>query len=161
MHPPTRRDAPRTEARPLPVHVACHLLLAVVGTLAASACSTPPPEQRLRETIVQLQSAVEQGDASAMEELLADDFIGPDGLDRAGARRLATLYFLREKQVAVVSGPLEITLQPMHATVRTTVALRGGQGLLPDSASLRAFESGWRLEGDDWKMTSARWHDGR
>lgn len=122
-------------------------------------CSTPPPEQRLRETIGQLQASIEAGDASALEDILAEDFIGPDGLDRRGARQLATLYFLREKRIGVVAGPLEIEMRPGHATVRTTVALSGSAGgLLPDSASLRTFESGWRLQADDWKMTSARWN---
>ncbi|HST44331.1 MAG TPA: nuclear transport factor 2 family protein [Luteimonas sp.] len=153
------RNGPRSLTYAWSAALAC---LLGAGLSALPGCSTPAPEQQLRETIAALQASIEAGDAAALEDVLADDFVGPDGLDRRGARRLATLYFLRETRIGVTAGPLEIRMQPDHATVRTTAALTGrAGGLLPDSASLRAFESGWRREGDDWKMTSARWDDTR
>ena len=57
--------------------------------LADSAGSTPARDHR------RVASSIERRDGSALQESLADDFIGPDGLDRDGARRTAQLMFLR------------------------------------------------------------------
>jgi hypothetical protein len=55
--------------------------------LVLAGCARTPPEQALRETMSGLQTAIESRDAAAVHALLADDFIGPEGLDRDGARR--------------------------------------------------------------------------
>ena len=105
-----------------------------------------------------LQEAVEQRDASAVEDHLADDFVGPRGMDRDGASRLAALTFLRHRDVGVTVGPIDVSVKQDHATVRFTAALTGGSGrALPDAAQLYEVETGWRLEEDDWRLTSARW----
>src|ERR1700741_4358016 len=105
-------------------------VLTVAAVLAA--CVRTPPEERLRTTIAGLQAAIEQHDGSTVEDVLAHDFIGPGGLDREGARRLAQGAFLRYPRVGVNLGPLEIDLHAAHATVRFTAALTGGAGMLPD-----------------------------
>src|SRR5690606_28350744 len=64
------------------------LLLACLG---AAACVRTPPEQALRETVREAVDAIESRDASALADHLAADFVGPGGLDRDGARRLAAL----------------------------------------------------------------------
>lgn len=116
------------------------------------------PEQALRKTIDAVEVAIEQRDNGALREHLADDFSGPDGLDVDGAHRLARLMFLRNQEIGVVLGPLEISLLDDHATVRCTAALTGGSGgLLPDSGQLYDVTSGWRLEGGEWRMTSIEW----
>lgn len=131
----------------------------LLGALVLIAsCARTPPEQALRESMAGLQAAIEARDASALQDYLAEDFIGPDGLDRAGARRIATLYLMRHDRVGVTIGPLDISLQEPHATVRFTAAMAGGGGrLLPDSGQVYAVQTGWRLEGDAWKLTSASW----
>lgn len=114
----------------------------------------------MRETIAGLQAAVEKRDAAAVEESLAEDFIGPDGLDREGARRLAQVLFLRYRSTDATLGPLEIALQDQdrHATVRFTAALTAGAGgFLPESGQVYEVETGWRLEGDEWRLVSADW----
>lgn len=128
-----------------------------VAWLLLAACSRPP-EQALRDTMQSLQLAMEQRDASQVEDYLADDFVGPGGMDRDGARRLAALTFLRHRDVGVTLGPLDVSVLQEHATVRFTAALTGGSGrALPDAARLYQVETGWRLEGGDWRLTSARW----
>lgn len=129
-----------------------------VAWLLLAACSRPPPEQALRDTMQSLQLTMEQRDASQVENYLADDFVGPGGMDRDGARRLAALTFLRHRDVGVTLGPLDVSVLQEHATVRFTAALTGGSGrALPDAARLYQVETGWRLEGGDWRLTSARW----
>lgn len=90
---------------------------------------------------------------------MASDFIGNDGIDRDAARRLATLYFMRDRDIGVTLGPLDITLQgDDRARVDSTAALTGGSGRwLPDSGGLYDVRSGWRLENGAWRLTSLEW----
>lgn len=126
--------------------------------LAAVACGRTPPEQRLRETIGALGEAIERRDAAALEEVLADDFVGPQSLDRDGARRMATLLFLRYRDVGTTFGLVDVELQPGHATARFSVGLTGGSGaVLPDAARLYDVETGWREVDGEWRLTSASW----
>jgi len=137
-------------------------LLAAAAALclavAMAACSRPAPEQRLRETMGELQTAIEKKDAAALEDVLAEDFIGPGTLDRAGARRMAQVMFLRHGSVGASVGPVDIQMQPGHATARFNVALTGGSGnLLPDAARLYDVTTGWREVDGEWRMTSVEW----
>ena len=136
----------------------CAWIVAGMALLILLACTKTPPEQALRDTIADLQAAVEARDASAMESFLADDFVGPDGMDRDGARRMAALYLMRHDSVGATTGPLTVQMQTDHARVDFTAALTGGSGrLLPESGRVYAVRTGWRVEDGDWKMTSASW----
>lgn len=112
----------------------------------------------MRETVAEFQAALQEGRHAALRQLLAEDFIGNDGLDRDGARGLAAGYRLRYRELGIVLGPLDVEFGDGHATVRTTAMLRGGAGrLLPDAASVYSVESGWRQQAGQWQMVSARW----
>lgn len=121
------------------------------------------PEQALREAMAGVQAAIEARDAATLDDWLAEDFIGPGGMDRDRARRTALALFMRYRDVGVAIGPLDIQLQgkhaqPGHARVRFEAVATGGSGrLLPESGQVYAVETGWRLEDGDWRMTSARW----
>jgi hypothetical protein len=128
---------------------ACILLLA--------GCARPPPEERLRETVGGLQAAIEERNVSALDEVLARDFIGPGGLDHSGARRMAQAMFLRYRDVGVSVGPLDVEVQEQHATVSFTAALTGGAGMLPDSGQVYDVETGWRLQDGEWQLVNANW----
>ncbi len=129
--------------------------------LGLAGCARTPPEQALRTSFGELQAAIEQRDARAMQQHLASDFIGTGGLDRDGARRLAQLMFLRHRDVGASFGPLEIKMQEHNATVRFTAALSGGRGgLLPEAGQVYTVVTGWRLERDVWLLTSADWDFG-
>ena len=58
-----------------------------------------------------LQASIERRDSKELEQYLAEDFVGPDGLDREGARRMAQVLFLRHRDVGVRTGPEEVSLQ--------------------------------------------------
>lgn len=107
---------------------------------------------------MQMQSALETRDASALDEHVAEDFIGPDGMDRKDARRMAQIVFLRNRDIGATFGPLQVSLQDEHATVRFSAALTGGSGaLLPDSAQVYEVNTGWRMRGEEWELVSAEW----
>lgn len=126
-------------------------------TLLLAGCARTPPEERLRGTVGGLQAAIEERNVSALDEVLAEDFIGPGGLDRSGARRMAQAMFLRYRDVGVSVGPLDVEVQEQHATVSFTVALTGGVGMLPDSGQMYDVETGWRLEDGEWQLVNANW----
>ncbi|MGO1072841.1 nuclear transport factor 2 family protein [Lysobacter sp. CA199] len=132
-------------------------MLALFAALAACGAAAPP-EQRLRTAMEQLREAIDRRDAAAIEEHLSKDFVGPDGLDRASARRLAAASFLRYRDVWAKIAGVEVKLQSGHATVRFNAALGGGSGqALPDAAQIYDVQTGWREEDGEWRMTSAQW----
>ena len=63
-------------------------LLAFVLVLSLGACTRTTPEQQLRDALSRMQSGIESRDAGAVKKILAEDFIGPGGLDRTGAGAL-------------------------------------------------------------------------
>lgn len=131
---------------------------ALLFVAAMAACARPQPEEALRQALDGIQAAIEARDAGELSEHLSDDFIGPGGLDRDGARRLAALHFMRHGDVGVLPGPLDIELQDDHARVRFSAVLSGGSGrLLPDSAQAWQVDTGWRLVDGEWRMSSADW----
>ena len=132
----------------------------VACTLALHGCARTPPEERLRQTIAASHHDLEARDAAGLVENVAEDFVGPGGMDRMGLRRTAQGAFLRYRAVGVTLGPMQVDMAAdnRHATVRFTAALTGGDGaLLPERARLYQVESGWRQTGDAWQLTSLHW----
>lgn len=155
-----RAISSRTERRRSGTRGAGTMLLLAFLLLAASGCRPASPETQLREDVAALETAIEARDAGAVAGFLAEDFVGPGGLDRAGARRLAALHFLRHRDVGVATGPLDVALQGDHATVGGNVVLTGGAGgLVPRSGDFRQVTTGWRLRDGEWRMTSIDWGD--
>lgn len=134
----------------------------VVGLLLCH-CARTTPEQQLRKTMAGLQSGIEERDAGSVKRVLAEDFIGPNGLDRTGAVRMAQVMFLQHRDVGASIGPLQVEwfptrAAPDHAAVRFSAVLTGGSGaLLPDQAQVYQVQTGWRRKGDEWQLTSATW----
>lgn len=138
------------------LRAAAALLLALAAVLLAG-CSREPSEQALRATIDRMQAAAEARDNDALMEGFAEDFAGPDGMDRDRFRRYLAILWMRNQQVGVTLGPLEVKVTGDRATVKFTAAARGGEGLLPDSAQVYRVDTGWRLDGGDWTLISASW----
>ena len=152
----TRRDKPSPQRRA--ARAACTWAWVALLLALSASCSRSDPEVALRTRVESLAAAIEARDPAAMQQHLAADFIGNDGLDREAARRLAVGYVLRHRDLGVTVGPLEVEMASDHATVRCKAVLQGGSGrALPDSARIYEVESGWRMEGGEWRLASARW----
>jgi len=131
-------------------------LLALVMLVAG--CARSDPETALRGAIDDLHQAIEARDPAAVQQFLTDDFIGNDGLDREGARRLMVAVLLRHRELGSTLGPLRVEMKQGHAEVRFQAMLRGGSGAwLPESARFYDVDSSWRLEDGDWKLYRVRW----
>ena len=133
--------------------------LAPVLLLVLAACGRDAPEQAVRSQVEAMQLAIDERDAGAIDELLADDFIGNEGMDRRGAKQLAVAVFLRHRDVGAKVGPVSVELRgETDALARFSVLATGGSGgLLPDSGQLYQVETGWRLVDGEWKLLSASW----
>lgn len=133
--------------------------LAALLLLVGIACSRGSPEQALRVQVDAMQDAFEARDAGDVHALLAEDFIGNEGLDRRGARQLAAGVFLRHREVGARFGPVQVEIRSdRDAIARFTVLATGGSGgLLPESGQVFDVETGWRLVGGEWRLLSAAW----
>jgi hypothetical protein len=129
-----------------------------VALLVLAACTRTPPEEALRRNIDELRTAVETRDISGLNEGIAPDFIGPEGMDRKAVRRLAQVVFLQNQEIGVTLGPLDVAMREGGATVKFTAAMTGGSGgLLPRSGQVYDVTTGWRQDGDEWELVTAEW----
>ena len=135
------------------------VLLTAWLVLLLGACSVSDREQQLRQQIRALQEAIDRRDVGDVEALLADDFVGNEGMDRRGARQLAAAVFLRHREVAARIGPVEVELRGQDdAVARFPVLATGGSGgLLPDRGQAYQVETGWRLQDGEWVLLNASW----
>ena len=130
---------------------------AAILALVLAGCRKEPPEQALRNTIAAMETAAEKHDNDALFASIAEDFSGSEGMDRQAFRRYVTFTGMRSKSVGVQLGPLDVKLFDQRATVTFTAALSGGEGLLPDRVQVYDVDTGWRLDGGEWKLISAKW----
>lgn len=134
-------------------------IAAMLAACIGLGCARTPPEEALRAQVQLLQRNIERRDAGGIGDLLADDFAGNDAMDRREAQRMAAGLFLRYRDVGATFGPLQVR---MHGDTRATAAFTaaatgGGGGLLPSDAQVYEVTTGWRDDGDGWRMTSATW----
>ncbi|MCC4619845.1 nuclear transport factor 2 family protein [Xanthomonas cassavae CFBP 4642] len=122
------------------------------------ACGRPAPEQRLRQTVAQMQEAIEARDVGAAMQPVAADFVGEQGLDANGLRRLLQLQLLGNRRLGVTLGPMEVQLRGATATARFTALATGGDGRwLPEQAQTYQLVTAWRLQDGDWQLYHAQW----
>ena len=132
--------------------------MALAGLLALVAgCGREPPEQALRDTLAAMQEAAETRDAATIAGHVSADFAGPGGMDREQFRRTLAVAWLRDREIGVSLGPVEVELIGDRARLAFTAATRGGQGWLPERAQVYQVRTGWRLEDGEWKLLSAEW----
>lgn len=124
-----------------------------------AACDRASPEEAVRAQVEAMQAAIDARDAGDIDGLLADDFIGNQGMDRRGVRQLAAAVFLRNRDVSANVGPVSVELRSdTNAIARFSVLATGGSGgFLPESGQLYQVETGWRRVDGEWKLLTANW----
>lgn len=137
----------------------CALLLVLLMALALASCGGPPPEQAVRAQIAAMQAAIDARDAGKVSDLLAEDFVGNDGLDKRGARRMAAGIFLQYRNVTGRIGPVSVELRGDDDAIArfTVLATAGSGGLVPQDGQVFEVETGWHRDGSDWLLRSASW----
>lgn len=124
---------------------------------ALAGCSAPPDEAALRARITSLQEAIEARDAERLLDAVDPEFGGPEGMDRDGLRRYATLMLLRQQNVGVTLGPVEVEVRGDRAAARFDAVVTGSHRFIPEGVEARRVETVWRREGSDWVLVSADW----
>lgn len=131
--------------------------------LSLAACDRSTPEQRLRQQLSALQTAIEAQRINEAMQSIAEDFSGEGGMDRAALHNLMRVQVLGRGKVGVTTGPLDVRMQQDTATVRFDAVLTGGgQGRwLPDSAQAYTVTTGWRQQDGEWRLYHAQWETRR
>jgi len=134
-------------------------LLVFAAVLTLAGCARKPDEQRLRETIAAMQSAVEQSKPRDFIARVATDFTGNEGsVDRDGLGNILRVAALRNEKIGVTIGPIAVQLQGERATADLTATLTGGSGgLLPERGAIYAIHSAWKKDGAEWRLYNATW----
>ncbi|WP_184650590.1 nuclear transport factor 2 family protein [Xanthomonas euroxanthea] len=129
--------------------------ICIVGLVG---CTRAAPEQRLRATLETMHQAIEARDIGEAMAPVAEDFVGDQGLDAAGLRRLMQVQMLGNRRIGVTLGPVDVQLHDDTARVRFTALLTGGSGRwLPEQAQTYQVTTGWRLQDGDWQLYHAQW----
>jgi hypothetical protein len=127
--------------------------------LVLGACSRKPDEQRIRETIAAMQTAMETRQPRDFMAHIASDFTGNDGsVDREGLHNVLRGVALQNEKLGVTLGPIDIDLRGDRATADLIATFTGGSGgMLPERGAVYSIHSAWRREGSDWRCYNGTW----
>lgn len=133
--------------------------------LLLSACTEPVgPEAQIRANIMAMETALaERSNGDFMQHLSASFSGGRSGqeaFDREGAQKMLALYFLRYRNIEVLVSQVDVEIdlyQPALAQATASVALAGGERLIPSSAGLYRVETQWQDFDGEWKLVQLRW----
>ena len=134
-------------------------LFPVLISCLIAACSRTPDDERIRQTIAAMQQAMEQREPRAFMAHVADDFVGRNAdFDRNALHNLLRVEVLRNDNIGVTLGPIDVDVEGDRASVHVTATFTGGSGgLLPEHGAIYSIDSGWRKEGAQWRCIKARW----
>ncbi|MBL0312372.1 MAG: nuclear transport factor 2 family protein [Holophagaceae bacterium] len=130
------------------------IILMALTLCSLAACKQGSPEDQVRKTFAEAVQAVENSDVGGASELLAQDFQGPEGIDR-GAARLYLMGVFRQQKVGVtvLANRVQITRDGALQAVDLVLTSKGG-GLIPEDMGRRSYVIRWRKTGNDWKIRS-------
>ncbi|QNK01031.1 hypothetical protein [Dyella telluris] len=140
--------------RKLLVNPLLYALLAV----ALAACHRTPDESRVRQGIEKAEHAAEQADASALDDVLSEDFDGNQGeMQRRQLLGLLRAASFRGETIHALTGPIDVEQHGDRYVARFTVTLTSGGRMLPSNMGIYKVETGWRKDGREWRCYSATW----
>lgn len=118
-----------------------------------AACGAPAtPEQEIRALVVAAEESAEARDASALKELVADDYLDPSGRDAAGIRSYIHAWLVAHPSVRLLTRVDTIELEGTEqARLAVTVGMLGREA---------KADSGWDLAGDVWRFDLRLVRDG-
>jgi len=138
----------------------CRLVLAWLLLLAGMvACSRTPDDAAIRAAIDAAVAGAEARRPADVLAVVADDFIGNDGVDRDGLHDLLRAHMVVAGALGVhIPGRIDVELQGDRAVARFGAVMTDSSGRwIPDRIRTLQFETGWRREGGAWRCYYARW----
>ena len=121
------------------------------------------PEDQVRQFVVAGTAAVEARDVLRINDLISEKYLDKDGRDHQQLLRLATGYFLRNKNIHVFTQIKNIHFPVMNqAELQLYAAMAGSpvsgvEALLNLRADLYLFDFTLVREGDKWMLKSLQW----
>lgn len=133
-------------------------LLCVLLAAGLAACHRTPDESRVRQGIEKAGHAAEQADASALGDVLSEDFDGNQGdMQRRQLLGLLRAASFRGERIHALTGPIEVEQHGDRYVARFTVTLTSGGRMLPSNIGIYRVETGWKKDGGEWRCYSATW----
>ena len=135
------------------------ILLATSMIVTACSGSAAGPEEVLRVWVDEMEYAAEDMDRSAMLDKISGNYADARGNSRKDIGDTLFVYFLRQKNVAIVSTIDQITISDDSAAeLVLTVAMAGtNDGALGLSADAYRFELELERSNTEWLLIGARW----
>lgn len=135
-------------------------ILLFIGVLGLTACSQPlTVKQQVIQAIREMEALIEDGYRREFMEYVADEFTAQRGeLNRDEVNALVVFQLRRYERLQGRLFPITVTeTGPDSAEARFRALVTGGPNWIPDAGQVYDFETRWRLDGDDWLLTSADW----
>ena len=135
-------------------------VLGVVVVFGVIGCSSPSPEDALKEAAQQLQSSLENKQAAAAVKHLHTDFQAQQRYDKRAAHQQMLGLFLRYRNVNIIVLNRQCQLDAgfnYRGQCTAQVTVSGAQGLIPERLDYYQVSSQWELSGNDWLLYSLDW----
>jgi len=135
----------------------------LVSALAVASCGgDTSPEAEIRAVIAEAEAATEARDASALFDLIADDYRDGRGNGADEIRRYVHGYLIAHLSVHLLVRIEELELQATDlARLRATVAMAGreaeGAAAWDLAADVHEFDVTLAREDGEWRVTRADW----
>jgi len=136
------------------------LILAALLIAAFSACSPPlTVSQQVIAAIREMETRIEKGERRQFIRHVSEDFSGQNGqLNRQELQRLVIYQLNRHQRLHAQLFPISVNETGAEtASAKFRALITGGPGWIPDQGQLYDFETLWRYQGGEWKLTSANW----
>lgn len=134
---------------------------AALALLAIAGCSAEqtPPEEALRAWVAAAELAAESKERGMLLEMISTDYADARGNDRAALDRLFRLWFLRQRDIALLTSIDDIELyDDTAAQIVLTVGMAAtNDNVFGLSADAYRFEFEMVLSDDRWLLIAARW----
>ena len=137
------------------------LLVAVLLIAAFSACSPPlTVSQQVIAAIREMETRIENGERRKFIKHVSADFSGQNGqLNRQQLMGLVIYQLNRHQRLHAQLFPISVNeTGEQTASAKFRALITGGRGWIPDQGQLYDFETLWRYQGGEWKLTSANWN---
>jgi len=136
-------------------------LVAVLLIAALSACSPPlTVSQQVIAAIREMETRIEDGERRQFIKHVSEDFSGQNGqLNRQQLMGLVIYQLNRHQRLHAQLFPISVNeTGEQTASANFRALITGGPGWIPDQGQLYDFETLWRYQGGEWKLTSANWN---
>ncbi len=144
-----------------PTSLAAWILGCVMLALLAACASPAPDEEKIRQRLDDMVTALSERNTRAVMAPLADDFSAETwNLDQRGIRLILQRELRAHERLRARIFDLSVDLHgDDRASAQFQVVLTGGSRLLPERGRWFQVRSGWRRDGADWMLISLSWED--